>query len=215
MPVQRRHDRRRETPWPPQAVPGREDQSPGRPASADSPETLRIRLAEVRRDGTALTDWASVNGLRVLAAPVLDRGGHAIAALSVAAPAMRLSAAEFAAAVRAPLLANAGGLRLLARLVASVRYVWTGHGFVCGSVQSNARADCSVRAGLRRCLSRVEWRGTPAGPQIARRYHEGGLSADSVEKGARGRLRRRPFVEGERSPGCPEPASSAGGRWRW
>jgi IclR family pca regulon transcriptional regulator len=82
------------------------------PGVPDSPEALRIRLAEVRRDGTALTDWASVNGLRVLAAPVLDRGGQAIAALSVAAPAMRLSAAEFAAAVRAPLLAKAGELGL-------------------------------------------------------------------------------------------------------
>jgi IclR family pca regulon transcriptional regulator len=82
---------------------------PGVPAS---PEALRLRLADVRRDGTALTDWASVNGLRVLAAPVLDRGRHAIAALSVAAPAMRLSTEEFASAVRAPLLARAGELAL-------------------------------------------------------------------------------------------------------
>lgn len=82
------------------------------PGVPGSPEALRARLAEVRRDGTALTDWASVNGLRVLAAPVLDRSRHAIAALSVAAPAMRVSADEFAAAVRAPLLASAGELGL-------------------------------------------------------------------------------------------------------
>jgi IclR family pca regulon transcriptional regulator len=82
---------------------------PGVPQSRDA---LRARLAEVRREGTALTDWASVNGLRVLAAPVLDGSRHAIAALSVAAPAMRLSADEFAAAVRVPLLAKAGELGL-------------------------------------------------------------------------------------------------------
>lgn len=82
------------------------------PGMPGSPDALRARLAEVRRDGTALTDWASVNGLRVLAAPVLDSSRHAIAALSVAAPAMRLSAEAFAAAVRAPLRAKAGELAL-------------------------------------------------------------------------------------------------------
>jgi len=82
------------------------------PGIPGSPEALRVRLAEVRHDGMALTDWASVNGLRVLAAPVLDRSCHAIAALSVAAPAMRASAEEFAAAVRVPLLARAGELGL-------------------------------------------------------------------------------------------------------
>lgn len=45
----------------------------------------------MRQDGVALTDWASVNGLRVLAAPVLDRDGYSVAAISVAAPAMRTS----------------------------------------------------------------------------------------------------------------------------
>lgn len=82
------------------------------PGVPDSPAALRVRLAEVRRDGTALTDWASVNGLRVCAAPVFDRGRHAIAALSVAAPAIRLSADEFAAAVRPALLSRADELGL-------------------------------------------------------------------------------------------------------
>ena len=82
------------------------------PAIPGSPAALRQRLEEVRRDGTALTDWASVNGLRVLAAPVLDRGGHAVAALSVAAPAMRASVEDFAATVREPLLARAQALGL-------------------------------------------------------------------------------------------------------
>ena len=76
----------------------------------DAPVTaaqLRKRLAEVRRDGTALSDWASVNGLRVLAAPVLDRDGCAVAALSVAAPAVRVGQDAFVKAVRVPLLARA------------------------------------------------------------------------------------------------------------
>lgn len=83
---------------------------PGAPAA--SPEELRPRLAEVRRDGTAFADWASVYGLRVLAAPVLDREGYAVAALSVAAPAMRATAEDFVASVRAPLLARARELGL-------------------------------------------------------------------------------------------------------
>ncbi len=82
------------------------------PGVPEGPEALRARLAEVRRDGTALTDWSRVNGLRVLAAPVLDVSQHAIAAVSVAAPAMRLSAEEFALAVRAPLLEKAAELGL-------------------------------------------------------------------------------------------------------
>lgn len=77
-----------------------------------SPGELQARLVRVRREGTALSDWASINGLRVLAAPVLDRNGLAMAALSVAAPAMRMSAEGFAAAVRAPLLARARDLGL-------------------------------------------------------------------------------------------------------
>ncbi|MGG5818563.1 IclR family transcriptional regulator [Falsiroseomonas sp. HW251] len=77
---------------------------PDAPASADE---LRDRLAEVRRNGTALSDWASVNGLRVLAAPVLDRDGYSVAALSVAAPAVRVPKEDFVEAVRAPLVARA------------------------------------------------------------------------------------------------------------
>ncbi|MBI0535243.1 IclR family transcriptional regulator [Roseomonas sp. KE2513] len=82
---------------------------PDVPGSADE---VRERLAEVRRDGVALTDWASVNGLRVLAAPVLDRDGYAVAAISVAAPAMRTSRAEIVERAKAPLLARAQELGL-------------------------------------------------------------------------------------------------------
>ncbi|MCK8787835.1 IclR family transcriptional regulator [Roseomonas sp. NAR14] len=81
-------------------------------AGVNSPQALRQRLAAIRRDGYALSDWASVNGLRVLAAPVLGRDGIAVAALSVAAPAMRLSAEAFVEAVRMPLVARAKELSL-------------------------------------------------------------------------------------------------------
>jgi IclR family pca regulon transcriptional regulator len=81
-------------------------------AGVTSAEELRRRLAEVRRDGTALSDWASVNGLRVLAAPVLDRDGFAVASISVAAPAIRTTVEDFVATVRAPLLARARSLGL-------------------------------------------------------------------------------------------------------
>lgn len=77
-----------------------------------SAEELRERLALVREEGVALTDWASVNGLRVLAAPVLDQEGHAVAAISVAAPAMRTSRAEIIERAKAPLLARSRELRL-------------------------------------------------------------------------------------------------------
>ena len=65
--------------------------APGVPTSA---EEVRLRLAQIRRDGYALSDWGTLNGLLVLAAPVLDGNGFAIAGLSVAAPAMRVSAEE-------------------------------------------------------------------------------------------------------------------------
>ena len=77
---------------------------PGTPGTRDG---LRSYLDEIRHEGTALTDWGNVNGLRVLAAPVLDRDGLAIAAISVAAPAMRLASKEFLTAVRNPLLTRA------------------------------------------------------------------------------------------------------------
>lgn len=77
-----------------------------------SEEELRRRLAVVREEGVALSDWAAVNGLRVLAAPVRDRSGFPVAALSVAAPAMRATATDFVAAVREPLLGRARALGL-------------------------------------------------------------------------------------------------------
>jgi IclR family pca regulon transcriptional regulator len=67
------------------------------------PEILR-RLARVRRSGWALSDQDVVPGLRVLAAPVLDRDGWPVAAVSVAAPSLRMSLPQFQKLATAPLL---------------------------------------------------------------------------------------------------------------
>lgn len=53
----------------------------------------RRRLEAIRADGFYLADSFFGNGLRVLAAPVLDSDGEAVGAISVAAPVIRASAA--------------------------------------------------------------------------------------------------------------------------
>ena len=63
---------------------------------------LHRTLEQVRRDGYVLEDSAFGNGLRILAAPVLDIDGYPVAAVSVAAPAIRLSMDEFRARVLEP-----------------------------------------------------------------------------------------------------------------
>ncbi len=59
-------------------------------------------LQDVRQQGYALHDSLFGNGLRVLAAPVLDIDGYAVASVSVAAPAIRLSIDEFRALALEP-----------------------------------------------------------------------------------------------------------------
>lgn len=56
---------------------------------------LKRTLEAVRRQGYAMQDSAFGNGLRILAAPVLDIDGYPLAAVSVAAPAVRMSPNEF------------------------------------------------------------------------------------------------------------------------
>ena len=56
---------------------------------------LKRGLAAVRRQGYAMQDSAFGNGLRILAAPVLDIDGYPVAAVSVAAPAVRMSPEQF------------------------------------------------------------------------------------------------------------------------
>ena len=57
--------------------------------------SIKPSLAEIRKDGFALRDSTLSEGLRILAVPVLDPDGRAIGAISAAAPAARITAAEF------------------------------------------------------------------------------------------------------------------------
>jgi IclR family pca regulon transcriptional regulator len=52
-------------------------------------------LASIRQKGYALRDSTLSDGLRILAVPVLDTDGLAVGAISIAAPAARISADEF------------------------------------------------------------------------------------------------------------------------
>lgn len=76
------------------------------------PADLDTRLAAVRRQGYALGGSLVSNDLTALAAPVLDRDGFPVAAVSVAAPGMRLTADELRDRALEP-------LRKTAQLIAS------------------------------------------------------------------------------------------------
>ncbi len=67
------------------------------------PEILK-QLTKVRHNGWALSDQDVVPGLRVLAAPVLDKDGWPVAAVSVAAPSLRMPLPQFQKVATAPLL---------------------------------------------------------------------------------------------------------------
>jgi len=56
---------------------------------------IRQKLADTRVNGYALADSTFIAGLRILAAPILGSDGDAIAAISVAAPAIRMPLTEF------------------------------------------------------------------------------------------------------------------------
>jgi DNA-binding IclR family transcriptional regulator len=59
------------------------------------PQAFREHLADVRRRGYAVTDNERVRGTRAASAPVRDRSGEVVAALTVAAPTQRLARSEF------------------------------------------------------------------------------------------------------------------------
>jgi IclR family pca regulon transcriptional regulator len=56
---------------------------------------IKPSLASIRRKGYALRDSTLSEGLRILGVPVLDPDGLAVGAISIAAPAARVSAEEF------------------------------------------------------------------------------------------------------------------------
>jgi DNA-binding IclR family transcriptional regulator len=65
-------------------------------------------LAKVRRNGYAIDDQEFEEGLMCIGAPVRDRTGSAVAALSIAGPVMRLRADRMPELVRAVREAAAG-----------------------------------------------------------------------------------------------------------
>jgi IclR family pca regulon transcriptional regulator len=56
---------------------------------------IKPSLASIRQKGYALRDSTLSDGLRILGVPVLDPDGLAVGAISIAAPAARISADEF------------------------------------------------------------------------------------------------------------------------
>jgi len=74
------------------SAPPRSGNFPSKPMSKDE---IRRDLADVRAHGYALRDSYFNSGLRILAAPVLDLDKYPVAAVSVAAPALRMTGKEF------------------------------------------------------------------------------------------------------------------------
>jgi len=71
------------------------------PRTITSRAALRRELETVRRQGYALDRAECVEGIRCVAAPVFDRRGACVAALTVTGPAMRIPESRFPALARA------------------------------------------------------------------------------------------------------------------
>lgn len=71
---------------------------------------LLALLDRVRADGIAFSDQETVPGLRVLACPLIDADGVPLGGISVAAPALRMSAADYLREAGPPLIAAARAL---------------------------------------------------------------------------------------------------------
>lgn len=69
----------------------------------DMPIDLARQIKAIRKQGYALSESKISNGLCVLAMPVRDQDGYPVAAVSVAAPSMRMSLAELEQKALAPL----------------------------------------------------------------------------------------------------------------
>ena len=79
---------------------------------AEPPADLARQLRTIRKQGYALSASRISNGLCVLAMPVRDKDGYPVAALSVAAPTMRMSLNELEERALAPLREAAGQIAL-------------------------------------------------------------------------------------------------------
>lgn len=65
------------------------------PETPTTIQEIEACLEKVRRDGYAVSDQGVIPGLRILAAPIFDIDGNVFAAVSVAAPALRMPFDEF------------------------------------------------------------------------------------------------------------------------
>jgi IclR family pca regulon transcriptional regulator len=79
---------------------------------AEMPADLARQIKTIRKQGYALSASKISNGLCVLAMPVRDKDGYPVAAVSVAAPSMRMSLTELEARALAPLRKVAGQIAL-------------------------------------------------------------------------------------------------------
>ncbi|MGV9797948.1 IclR family transcriptional regulator [Mycobacterium sp. NPDC003449] len=61
------------------------------PRTITDPDELRAEMGRIRARGYAVDDIENEADIRCVAAPVLDHTGHAVAALSVAGPSMRVT----------------------------------------------------------------------------------------------------------------------------
>jgi DNA-binding IclR family transcriptional regulator len=71
------------------------------PRTITSRVALRREMADVRRQGYALDRAECVEGIRCVSAPVFDRRGECVAALTVTGPSMRIPESRFPALARA------------------------------------------------------------------------------------------------------------------
>jgi IclR family transcriptional regulator, pca regulon regulatory protein len=81
------------------------------PHTITDPGALRAELGRVREQGWAMVDQELEEGLRSLAAPVLDDAGAVLAAVNVSAPARRGSADQVRDQLLPPLLEAAAAIR--------------------------------------------------------------------------------------------------------
>jgi IclR family pca regulon transcriptional regulator len=79
-------------------------------ATVTDRDALLALLDRVRADGIAFSDQETVPGLRVLACPLLDADGVPLGGISVAAPALRMSAEDYLRQAGPPLIAAARAL---------------------------------------------------------------------------------------------------------
>lgn len=79
-------------------------------ATVTDRDALLAILSRVRDDGIAFSDQETVPGLRVLACPLIDADGVPLGGISVAAPALRMTAEDYLRQAGPPLIAAARAL---------------------------------------------------------------------------------------------------------